>query len=124
MTQAAGKISGQTLAELWTGAMVFAPHLAGCTCAGGFHVPLDPSAVEEDLLDFLAYRYKGEGLNTLSAFVSARSANRTTDFGRWLAALDEAPLTSAERERLAGDLHNTLESMNGARPAKAGYVCY
>lgn len=104
--------------------MVFAPHLAGCTCAGGFHVPLDPAAVEEDLLDFLAYRYKGEGLAALSAYVAARAANRTTDFGRWLIALDEAPLEPAERERLIADLHTTLDSMNGARAAKTGYVCY
>ncbi len=71
-----GRGQRQKIAELWSGAMIFAPHLAGCSCAG-FHVPLDPAAVEEDLLDFLAYRYKGEGRTALASFVSARIAERS-----------------------------------------------
>jgi hypothetical protein len=123
MSDAAGPVSGRKLAELWSGAMIFAPHLAGCSCAG-FHVPLDPAAVEEDLLDFLAYRYKGEGLSTLSNFVTARNAARSSHFGAWLESLDSAPLENADRERLIGDLFNTLDSMNGARGARSGFVCY
>ena len=42
------QFTGHALAELWNSAIIFAPHLAGCMCAGGFHVPLDPQAVEED----------------------------------------------------------------------------
>ena len=123
MPDAGTAVSGRKLAELWSGAMIFAPHLAGCSCAG-FHVPLDPSAVEEDLLDFLAYRYKTEGRLTLCAFVAARSADRSTNFGRWLEALDNADLEVADRERLIADLFNTLDSMNGARESRGGFVCY
>lgn len=121
---AADRIDGRMLSDLWTGAMVFAPHLAGCSCAGGFHVPLDPRAVEEDLLDFLAYRYKGEKLARLSEFVTERARCRTSDFNRWLEDLDTAPLSEAERARLVNDLHTTLDSMNGARAGKSGFVCY
>ena len=117
-------ITGPRLADLWRGAMIFAPHFAGCTCAGGFHVPLDPRALEEDLLDFLAYRYRGEGKTALADFVAARVSDRASDFGRWLETLDAASLGQDERKRLMGDISTTLESMNGARPAKAGYVCY
>lgn len=121
---ASERIDGRALSDLWTGAMVFAPHLAGCTCAGGFHVPLDPRAVEEDLLDFLAYRYKSEKLDRLCDFVTKRIQNRETDFGRWLENLDAAPLESADRDRIVNDLRTTLDSMNGARAGKSGFVCY
>ena len=103
--------------------MIFAPHLAGCSCAG-FYVPLDPASVEEDLLDFLAYRYRSEKLDTLADYVARRMADRSTGFEKWLSGLDAAPVGQAERNRLKDDLRNTLESMNTARPAKAGFVCY
>lgn len=119
----ADKVTGGMLAELWSSAMIFAPHLAGCSCAG-FHVPLDPAAVEEDLVDFLAYRYKGEGRTSLADFVARRTKERSPDFGRWLEALDDAPIEGADRARLMDDLRNTLESMNGARAARSGFVCY
>lgn len=116
-------MTGRELADLWSGAMIFAPHLAGCSCAG-FHVPLDPASVEEELVDFLAYRYKSEGRIELAGYVAARASAGKGQFGRWLEGLDEAPLSGADRDRLMADLATTLESMNGARPAKAGFVCY
>ncbi len=103
--------------------MIFAPHMAGCSCAG-FLVPLDPVAVEEDLIDFLAYRYKSEGLQALAEFVTQRNSNRSVYFGQWLETLDAAPLSGDNRNRLTADLRATLESMNAAKPAKSGYVCY
>lgn len=115
--------NGRKLAELWAGAMIFAPHLAGCACAG-FHVPLDPAAVEEDLLDFLAYRYKSEGRLALASFVAARGAERRSNFGTWLESLDSAALDKEDRDRLISDLFNTLDSMNSARAGRGGFVCY
>ncbi len=123
MSSGEHKSRGRELAELWAGAMIFAPHMAGCSCAG-FHVPLDASAVEEDLIDFLAYRYKGEGLAALAEYVSSRATAKSMQFSDWLEQLDRAPVSEADRDRLMNDLSNTLESMNGARPAKAGFVCY
>lgn len=124
MSKEADEITGHKLAQLWGSAMIFAPHLAGCSCAGGFSVSLDPSAIEEDLLDFLSYRYRGEGRKTLADFVSARSADRSTDFARWLETLATAPIDNADRDRLMNDIFTTLDSMNGARSARTGFVCY
>lgn len=113
--------------------MIFAPHLAGCSCAGGFHVPLDPGAIEQDLLEFLRHRYRQDGREKLAAFVEdrleANEANETSrrrlDFANWLGGLDAAALPQADLERLAGDIRMTLESMNGAtRSAGNGFVCY
>jgi hypothetical protein len=121
---------GQELSRLWSGAMIFAPHLAGCSCAGGFHVPLDPGAIEQDLLEFLRHRYRQDGREKLAAFVQdrleANEASRSRpDFANWLGGLDAAALPQADLDRLAGDIRMTLESMNGAtRAAGNGFVCY
>ena len=113
--------------------MIFAPHLAGCSCAGGFHVPLDPGAVEQDLLEFLRHRYRQDGREALAAFVNDRLAaietdapsRRRADFSEWLGALDAGPLSRADLDSLAGDIRMTLESMNGATPASGnGFICY
>jgi NAD kinase len=103
--------------------MIFAPHLAGCSCAG-FYMPLDPAAVEEDLADFLANRYEKEGRKQLAEFVSHRARNRTGNFGQWLESLDDAYLDQVDRQRLMKDLRTTLDSMNGTRAARSGFVCY
>lgn len=119
------RISGQELAGLWNSAIIFAPHLSGCMCAGGFHVPLDPAAVEQDLIEFLLYRYRDEGLDALAAHVEARAINRKSSFNIWLAELEEAPLSGAERQRVIDDLATTLESMNamGGNP-RGEIICY
>lgn len=125
---------GQELARLWAGAMIFAPHLAGCACAGGFHVPLEPGAVEQDILEFLHYRYRQDGRTALAQFVADRLAQvgpkagpeaGQSDFGTWLAHLDEAPVGSADLKQLAADIRTPLESMSNAAPAAGGgFVCY
>ena len=115
---------GQELARLWNGAMIFAPHLAGCACAGGFHVPLDPAAVEQDILEFLRHRYR-QDRPALAGFVADRLAGNHSPFGDWLGALDTAPLDAGDLERLAADIKTTLDSMNAAAPAAGGgFVCY
>lgn len=117
--------SGRDLSELWSSAIIFAPHLAGCTCNGGFHIPLDAGMVEEDLMDFLRFRYEGEGLKELAAFVAARIADRKTSFNVWLRDIDEASLAPADRERLIVDIRTTLESMQDMGGAQRGQiVCY
>ncbi len=125
--------TGAELAELWSSAIIFAPHLAGCTCAGGFHVPLNPNAVEEDLIDFLRHRYRGEGLKDLADYVDSRAASRATSFNVWLRELDTSSLSAKYRNRLIEDLRTTLESMNGmaselgqgyGRNARGEIICY
>ena len=123
MTIQANRTSGRELADLWSGAVIFAPHLAGCSCAG-FYVPLDPASVELDLLEYLAHKYKTAGHAELAAFVSARAQGQTPAFGKWLEMIDTSPLAPPDRDRLTGDLFATLESMNSARPARSGFVCY
>ncbi len=123
MSSGEHKSRGHELAQLWAGAMIFAPHMAGCACAG-FYVPLDASTVEEDLIDFLAFRYKEEGLSSLAEFVARRANTKSVQFSDWLEQLDTAPVSKAGLARLMNDLANTLESMNNAKPAKAGFVCY
>ncbi|MCC2097933.1 MAG: hypothetical protein KDJ29_13625 [Hyphomicrobiales bacterium] len=124
-TPAIQEMTGAALADLWSSAIIFAPHLAGCMCAGGFHIPLDPSAVEEDLIDFLRHRYKSEGLKKLAAYADARASDRSLSFSAWLRGLDEAPLAATERRRIITDLRTTLDSMNtmGANP-RDDIVCY
>lgn len=125
MSASQAPMTGQELADLWSSAIMFAPHLAGCMCAGGFHVPLDPKAVEEDLIDFLRFRYKEEGLAKLSTFVESRTENRGTSFNVWLRELDQAPLSKKEKLRLIDDLRTTLDSMNGMGASQRGdIVCY
>lgn len=105
--------------------MIFAPHLAGCACAGGFHVTLDPAAVEQDILEFLRHRYRQDGRPALAGFVTSRLSEGRGDFGDWLGGLDAAPLGPADLKRLAGDIRTTLDSMNAAAPAAGGgFVCY
>ncbi|MDH7797310.1 MULTISPECIES: hypothetical protein [unclassified Beijerinckia] len=121
---------GQELARLWAGAMIFAPHMAGCACAGGFHVPLEPGAVEQDILEFLHYRYRQDGRTALAQFVAVRLAQigqqgGQADFGTWLTHLDEAPVGAADLQQLAADIRTPLESMGNAAPATGGgFVCY
>lgn len=117
--------AGQDLAELWSNAIIFAPHLAGCTCSGGFCVPLDPAMVEEDLIDYLHNLYRNEGLDELAAFTAARNARRgEVSFPLWLRALDEAPLAGPDRVRLMADIRTTLESMCDTRAKGDGFICY
>jgi hypothetical protein len=106
--------------------MIFAPHIAGCTCAGGFHVPLDPAAVEQDILEFLQHRYRQDGQGALVPFIAGRLADpQPQDFGTWLSQLDAAPLGTEDLRRLVTDIRTTLESMNNAAPAAGGgFVCY
>ena len=125
-TQVQEPTIGRALAELWKGAMIFAPHIAGCTCAGGFHVPLDPAAVEQDILEFLQHRYRQDGRDALVSFIAGRLADpHPNDFGTWLSQIDAAPLEPKDLRRLVTDIRTTLESMNNAAPAAGGgFVCY
>jgi len=118
-------MTGRDLAELWSSAIIFAPHLAGCTCNGGFHIPLDAGAVEQDLIEFLSFRYQQEGLTKLAAFTDARAKERRSSFNVWLRELDEAPLAAKDRKRLIADIRTTLESMQDMGGAQRGQiVCY
>ncbi|MGE3245304.1 MAG: hypothetical protein AB7F96_04925 [Beijerinckiaceae bacterium] len=117
--------TGRDLSELWSSAIIFAPHLAGCMCNGGFHIPLDPAAVEQDLMEFLEFRYKSEGRAALAAFTGARAQNRTSSFNIWLRDIDGADLPAADRDRLIADIRTTLESMQDMGGAQRGQiVCY
>lgn len=118
-------VTGRDLSDLWSSAIIFAPHLAGCMCSGGFHIPLDPRAVEEDLIDFLAHRYRTAGHDALAAFVAARGKERVASFNVWLREIDAAQLAEADRTRLIGDIRTTLESMQDMGAAqRSQIVCY
>ena len=119
-------ITGKYLAELWSSAIIFAPHLAGCACNGGFHIPLDPAAVEQDLIDFLQYRYQEGKRAELADFVASRQeGGGQVNFRDWLQSLDDAPLNAGDRQTLIDDLHTTLASMNEMGASQSGdFVCY
>ncbi len=87
-------------------------------CAGGFHAPVDASAVAQDLLIYLADKYRVAGEDALAGFL-ALSQGRARDFGDWLAELDGAQLAPQGRALLLGDLRTTLDSMAGA----SGFAC-
>ena len=125
LTSGMKAMTGRDLSDLWSSAIIFAPHLAGCMCAGGFHVPLDAAAVEQDLIEYLAYRYKSEGLAALAAFTESRVQERKSSFNIWLREIDEAALAKADRARLIADIRTTLESMQDMGAAQRGQiVCY
>ena len=111
-------LSGTELARQWARADVFSAALAGCLCAGGFHIPLDPTTVAQDLLIYLEDKYRNAGEGALADFV-ARSIGRAGDFDDWLAALDQAALAPQARAQLMADLSTTLTSMSSAR----GFAC-
>ena len=87
-------------------------------CAGGFHLPIDASAIAQDLLIYLEDKYRNAGEVTLAEFVG-RSAGRASDFGDWLAGLDGDALTPQARGLLMADLRTTLASMSSA----SGFAC-
>ena len=66
-------------------------------------MPLDPAAVEQDILEFLRHRYGQENRPALAGFVAARLAGDNNPFSDWLRQLDTAPLGAADLERLAAD---------------------
>ena len=87
-------------------------------CAGGFHIPIDATAVAQDLLIYLEDKYRNSGDGALADFVG-RSAGRAPDFGDWLAGLDGEALTPKARALLMADLRTTLASMSSA----GGFAC-
>ena len=118
-------ITGRYLAELWNSAIIFAPHLAGCACNGGFLIPLEPAAVEQDLIEFLHYRYESGKRAKLADFVATQLNDGRMNFRDWLQSLDDAPLKSGDRQTLIDDLHTTLASMNEMGASQRGdFVCY
>ena len=111
-------LSGVELARQWAKADLFSPSFAGCLCAGGFHAPLDASQVAQDLLIYLEDKYRSSGQAKLAALL-AQSFGCASDFGDWLARLDQEILSPQERALLISDLQTTLDSMSGSR----GFAC-
>lgn len=118
------KPDGLMLANLWAGAMTVSPHFAGCACSGGFCIPFNPADLEQDMLAFLSEKYRAAKQDALLQFVQARSDDKRSAFGTWLEAIDTSPLSSKDRQRLMGDLYQTLESMNGMARGRDNIVCY
>ena len=87
-------------------------------CAGGFHAPIDASAVAQDLLIYLEDKYRNSGRQVLAAFVG-QALGRACDFGDWLVGLDHAALEPQARALLMGDLQTTVNTMSGA----PGFSC-
>ena len=82
-------------------------------CAGGFHAPIDASAVAQDLLIYLEDKYRHSGQQALAEFVG-QALGHARDFGDWLAGLDHAALEPQARALLIGDLQTTVSTMSGA----------
>ena len=106
-------VSGSELARLWREAPAALAHASGCSCCGGAPVGIDPAAVEADILDYLALKYRAAGVPALAAFVAARQLQPAGAFGGWLARLDQAPLPASAIEVLQSDLAATLRSIGG-----------
>jgi hypothetical protein len=63
-------MTGPELARLWAQADVFSPAFGGCSCAGGFHSPVDAKIVAQDLLIFLEDQYRVSGQRKLAEFLA------------------------------------------------------
>ncbi|HEY8579827.1 MAG TPA: hypothetical protein VIL72_08085 [Beijerinckiaceae bacterium] len=107
--------SGAELARAFAQARVFA-QAGACLCAGGVHAGLEPKDVAQDVLFYLAEKYRAEGRATLLALVRQVDP---ADFETWLAALDDMGMTEQERATLIADLAPTIESLR----APAGFMC-
>ena len=88
-------------------------HLRGCACCGGFGAGgVEPAAIERELLDWLAQRYRAQGRAALHDLVYRRIALREIAdpgaFDAWLAALDTAPLAPEDRALLMADIGRAL----------------
>ena len=118
VTPANSPLSGAELARQWAKADVFSPAFGGCMCAGGFHAPIDATAVAQDLLIYLQDKYRNSGQNALAAFVG-QALGRAVDFGDWLAGLDHAAMEPQARALLISDLQTTVSTMSGA----PGFSC-
>ena len=117
-TPANSPLSGAELARQWAKADVFSPAFGGCMCAGGFHSPIDASAVAQDLLIYLEDKYRNSGQQALAQFVG-QALGGARDFGSWLAGLDHADLEPQARALLIGDLQTTVNTMSRA----PGFSC-
>jgi len=111
-------LSGAALARQWASADLFSAALGGCMCAGGFHIPIDSTAVALDLLAYLEDKYRSSDKAPLATFVAQTMAG-AINFSDWLATLDAAPLEAQEREMLMRDLKTTLDTMSRA----SGFAC-
>ena len=106
--------TGLALARLWSEAPALLPHAAGCACAGHVAMHLDPTAVEADVLDYLAARYEAEGNTGPARLIAERRAARGIGFASWLIGLDVAPMPEAARARLLADLETVISSLAAA----------
>ena len=87
-------------------------------CAGGFHSPIDPKMVAEDLLIFLEDKYQKADQTKLAGFL-AKSRGCAQPFADWLTSLDHEPLEQSARALLLDDLQKTLSTMTHA----PGFTC-
>jgi len=87
-------------------------------CAGGFHTPIDPKMVAEDLLIFLEDKYQKAEQTKLAGFL-ANSRGCAQAFADWLTSLDQESLEPSARALLLADLQKTLSTMTNA----PGFTC-
>lgn len=84
-------------------------------CSGGMFSP-NAQQLEADLLDYLAEKYKSEGLTSLHNAVSERADNPAGGLIPWLRAMGASNTIPAPLlDRLKSDLVDLLEKYNSTQ---------
>lgn len=84
-------------------------------CSGGMFSPT-AQQLEADLLDYLAEKYKNEGITSLHNAVSERADNPTDGLIPWLCAMSTSNSIPAPLlDRLKSDLVDLLEKYNSTQ---------
>lgn len=110
----------QPVVELWDLVLANPIHSPFCSCLLPRNVALDGDTVEQDLLDYLAPRYRDSRQMQLAAILEKRAMAARSGFIDWLReATRNVP--DQDKARLIDDLVETLSSIREA--SSGGFVC-
>lgn len=104
----------QLIQRLWSTMNTGVWHAMSCRCCGGGMFSMNAKVVEADMLDYLADKYRSEGLEPLCSAIAQRKNNSVPALPAWLQALDAGgAIPAAAVKQLKRDIANMLESLQG-----------
>jgi len=98
--------------RLWSAAGKNMWHGMSCRCCSGGMFTMNSSVLETDLLDYLADKYQGEGLEPLGAAINDYALTPPRGLPAWLLSLErDGALDPQLLARLKRDIAALLENM-------------
>ena len=98
-------------------------HGGGCACCGAGMVRLSPEMLEDDILGFLAGRYRDSGEEALHRLVEDRLSSADGSLSRWLERVAADETIGAARGRLLEDVLDVVgveRAQGAAGPPRIG----